>query len=79
MTCDWERNADFVIEHRHLGVVGMLFAPSSSYVIFFKMIFIVVVLGVIHSLILVPILLQLLLDIKSYLRQGVAIHITVKQ
>ena len=24
MTCDWERNADFVIEHRHLGVVGML-------------------------------------------------------
>ena len=57
----------------------MLFAPSSSYVIFFKMIFIVVVLGVIHSLILVPLLLQLLLDIKSYLRQGVAIHITVKQ
>jgi hypothetical protein len=53
-----------------LGVVGMLFAPSSSYLIFFKMIFIVICLGLVHSLVLVPVLLQLLLDTQSYLRQG---------
>jgi hypothetical protein len=52
-----------------LGVVGMLFAPSSSYLIFFKMIFIVICLGLVHSLVLVPVLLQLLLDTQSYLRQ----------
>merc|ERR1712176_1711785 len=46
-----------------LGVVGMLYAPSYSFVIFFKMIFIVMSLGLLHSLILVPILVRFILDV----------------
>ena len=53
-----------------LGVVGMLYAPSLSYVIFFKMMFIVISLGVIHSLILVPLLFRFILDLLACLRDN---------
>ena len=46
-----------------LGIVGMLYAPSLSFVIFFKMMLIVMTLGVLHSLVLVPILLAFILDV----------------
>jgi len=46
-----------------LGVVGMLYAPATSFVIFFKMMFIVITLGVVHSLILVPLLFRFILDL----------------
>jgi len=42
-----------------LGVIGLAFAPSYLYVTFFKMIFLVIFLGIIHGLILLPVLLSL--------------------
>ena len=46
-----------------LGVVGMLYAPSEAFVIFFKMIFVVITLGLFHSLVLVPTFLTFALDV----------------
>ena len=46
-----------------LGVVGMLYAPCTAYVVVFKMMFIVITLGVVHSLILVPFLFRFILDL----------------
>ncbi len=43
-----------------LGVVGLAFAPSYLFVTFFKMIFLVIVLGALHGLVLLPVLLSLL-------------------
>ena len=43
----------------------MLYAPSEAFVIFFKMIFVVVTLGVFHSLVLVPTFLTFALDVIS--------------
>ena len=51
-----------------LGVLGMLFAPSEAFVIFFKMIFVVISLGILHSLLLVPTFLSFLLDVVASLR-----------
>ena len=51
-----------------LGVLGMLFAPSEAFVIFFKMIFVVISLGILHSLLLVPTFLSFLLDVVVSLR-----------
>ena len=51
-----------------LGLIGLIFAPSRGFVIFFKMIFIVISLGLVHSLVLLPCLLQFMIDIKSYLQ-----------
>jgi len=48
-----------------LGVIGMIFAPSYSFIIFFKMILIVIGLGVIHSLVLVPVFLKFVLEIME--------------
>jgi len=53
-----------------LGVVGMLYAPATSFVIFFKMMFIVITLGVIHSLILVPLLFRFILDLLDCIRDN---------
>lgn len=48
-----------------LGLVGLIFAPSRGFVIFFKMVLIVIVLGVVHSLVLLPCLLQFIIDLKT--------------
>ena len=48
-----------------LGPIGLIFAPSTGFVIFFKMIFIVISLGIFHSLVVLPCLLQFLVDIRS--------------
>merc|ERR1719319_855073 len=48
-----------------LGVMGMLFAPSYAFIIFFKVIFIVISLSLFHSLILVPLFVQFVLDVKE--------------
>lgn len=53
-----------------LGVVGMLYAPSYSFIIFFKVMFIVISLGVFHSLILVPLFFQFVLDIIAVLEDS---------
>jgi hypothetical protein len=37
-----------------LGVFGLAFAPSYLFVTFFKMIFLVIFLGVLHGMILLP-------------------------
>ena len=42
-----------------LGVIGLAFAPSYLFVTFFKMIFLVILLGALHGLILLPVLLSL--------------------
>eukprot|EP00095_Tigriopus_kingsejongensis_P005739 maker-scaffold28_size608977-snap-gene-1.19 protein:Tk05739 transcript:maker-scaffold28_size608977-snap-gene-1.19-mRNA-1 annotation:"AGAP010394-PA" len=42
-----------------VGVAGLGFAPSYLFVTFFKMIFLVIVLGVVHGLVLLPVLLSL--------------------
>ena len=42
-----------------LGVIGLAFAPSYLFVTFFKMIFLVIVLGLLHGMILLPVLLSL--------------------
>ena len=42
-----------------LGVFGLAFAPSYLFVTFFKMIFLVILLGAIHGVILLPVLLSL--------------------
>ncbi len=42
-----------------VGVLGLAFAPSYLYVTFFKMIFLVILLGAMHGLILLPVLLSL--------------------
>jgi len=41
------------------GVLGLAFAPSYLFVTFFKMIFLVIVLGALHGLVLLPVLLSL--------------------
>ena len=43
-----------------LGVFGLAFAPSYIFVTFFKMIFLVIMLGVFHGMILLPVLLSLM-------------------
>ena len=48
-----------------LGVIGMLYAPSPSFVIFFKVMFIVICLGLLHSLILVPLFFRFILDLAK--------------
>ena len=50
-----------------LGVVGMIYAPSEAFVIFFKMIFVVITLGVFHSLVLVPTFLTFILDLIKFI------------
>ena len=42
-----------------LGVIGLAFAPSYLFVTFFKMIFLVILLGLLHGMILLPVLLSL--------------------
>ena len=61
-----------------LGVLGMLYAPSEAFVIFFKMIFVVISLGVLHSLLLVPTFLSFVLDVVN-LRQKSEHVKTLKQ
>ena len=51
-----------------LGLVGLIFAPSTGFVIFFKMIFIVITLGIFHSLVVLPCLLHFLLEVRSTLK-----------
>jgi len=41
-----------------LGVFGLAFAPSYLFVTFFKMIFLVISLGIIHGIVLLPVLLS---------------------
>ena len=41
-----------------LGVFGLAFAPSYLFVTFFKMIFLVITLGILHGLVLLPVLLS---------------------
>ena len=53
-----------------LGVVGMLYAPCNAYVVVFKMMFIVITLGVVHSLILVPLLFRFILDLLDCIRDN---------
>ena len=53
-----------------LGLLGLVLAPSPGFIIFFKIIFIVIVLGVIHALILLPFLLQFLVDSRSRLKRS---------
>ena len=43
-----------------IGVLGLAFAHCYLYVTFFKMIFLVIVLGMFHGMILLPILLSLM-------------------
>ena len=43
-----------------LGVSGLFFAPSYIFVTFAKMIFLVIMLGVFHGIILLPVLLSLM-------------------
>ena len=52
-----------------LGVIGMIYAPSYAFVIFFKMILIVIGLSVTHSLVLVPLFLKFVLDLQNYFKQ----------
>lgn len=42
-----------------LGVIGLALAPSYIFLTFFKMVFLVIVLGALHGLILLPVLLSL--------------------
>lgn len=42
-----------------IGVLGLAFAPSYLFVTFFKMIFLVILLGALHGLVLLPVLLSL--------------------
>jgi len=42
-----------------LGVIGLMIAPSYIFVTFFKMVFLVIVLGAVHGLFLLPVLLSL--------------------
>ena len=42
-----------------IGVIGLAMAPSYIFITFFKMVFLVIVLGAIHGLILLPVLLSL--------------------
>ena len=48
-----------------LGVIGMLYAPSYSFIIFFKVMFIVICLGLFHSLVLVPLFFRFILDLSK--------------
>ena len=43
-----------------LGVLGLAFAPSYIFVTFFKMIFLVIMLGAFHGMILLPVLLSIM-------------------
>ena len=43
-----------------LGVIGLGFAPSYLFVTFFKMIFLVIMLGAFHGMVLLPVLLSLM-------------------
>ena len=42
-----------------LGVIGLMIAPSYIFITFFKMVFLVIVLGALHGLFLLPVLLSL--------------------
>jgi len=42
-----------------LGVIGLMIAPSYIFITFFKMVFLVILLGAIHGLFLLPVLLSL--------------------
>ena len=41
-----------------MGVLGLAFAPSYLFVTFFKMIFLVIMLGVFHGLFVLPVMLS---------------------
>ena len=41
-----------------MGVLGLAFAPSYLFVTFFKMIFLVITLGIFHGLFVLPVLLS---------------------
>ena len=43
-----------------IGVLGLAFAKSYLFVTFFKMIFLVITLGMFHGMILLPVLLSLM-------------------
>jgi len=43
-----------------IGVIGLAFAPSYLFVTFFKMIFLVIMLGAFHGMVLLPVLLSLM-------------------
>lgn len=43
-----------------LGVIGLALAPSYIFLTFFKMVFLVIVLGALHGLVLLPVLLSFL-------------------
>ena len=53
-----------------LGLLGLIFAPSTGFVIFFKVIFIVITLGIVHSLIILPCLLQMMVDVRMVLQSS---------
>jgi len=55
-----------------LGLLGLILAPSPGFIIFFKIIFIVICLGVLHALVLLPFLLQFLVDVKLRLKRSSA-------
>merc|ERR1711899_231616 len=42
-----------------LGVLGLYLSPSYIFVTFFKMVFLVIVLGALHGLVVLPVLLSL--------------------
>merc|ERR1712038_666599 len=42
-----------------LGVIGLALAPSYIFITFFKMVFLVIVLGALHGLVVLPVLLSL--------------------
>ena len=42
-----------------LGVLGLMLAPSYIFITFFKMVFLVIILGALHGLFLLPVLLSL--------------------
>ena len=42
-----------------LGVIGLMIAPSYIFITFFKMVFLVILLGALHGLFLLPVLLSL--------------------
>ena len=59
--------SDVPTEHNAslLGVIVRLFAPSHAFIIFFKVFFTVISLGVFHGLVFVPLFVQFVLDLKE--------------
>ena len=42
-----------------LGVIGLMIAPSYIFITFFKMVFLVILLGALHGIFLLPVLLSI--------------------